>query len=328
MTPTDTPPVIGILAVGGAGPYGDISNEELQKLRTDYVTEISRAGGTPIILPSTQKSDAEIHSALDQCDGLVLTGGVDVNPLLYGSFPEPGTDTPDVPRDTVESRYQRVAHERGMPQFGICRNAQLMNVLGGGTLTQTLNEVDEKVDHQPATDHFGTHWVEFAAGSELSRAYGTNGANVMTYHQQGVLQHQLSDEFEPVAWSGKAVEAFIRKGNWTKAGQGYSYAEPPFAMGVQWHSEARNKYLPPEERRAVPELVLIVNKSAEYRDRHKPAQQSRQLLHHDRPSTHTSFSPIKKSPGGVLLPKQHRPREAASGPPAFPHRGRAGHTHR
>jgi putative glutamine amidotransferase len=191
----------------------------------DYLTALERAGATPRVLdPST---DA-LPAALDACDGVLLTGGADVDPAHYGDEPHE-TVKPDPARDASELALARLAMARNLPLLAICRGVQLLNVAAGGTLIQDIpSQRPSDVTHtlrEPATSR--PHTVAIRPDSVLAGLLGAEAADgdllVNSRHHQAV--NQVAPGFVVAATAPDGiVEAIERPG-------------ARFCIGVQWHPE-------------------------------------------------------------------------------------------
>jgi putative glutamine amidotransferase len=173
------------------------------------------AGGVPIASDSWADPDA----LLDRVDALVLNGGGDIAPELYGADRIEATDAPNQRRDEFELRLARGATERGLPLLGVCRGMQLLNVARGGTLVQDLNGDVEHYARQ-AWDR-PVHEVETEPGSRLARAFG-EGAAVNSVHHQAI--DRLGGGLRASARAPDGVIEAIED-------------EHGRAVGVQWHPE-------------------------------------------------------------------------------------------
>jgi putative glutamine amidotransferase len=162
--------------------------------------------------------------ALDGIDGLLLTGGGDVDPAFFGAAPDPDLGEVDRERDAFELALYRAARERGLPVLGICRGIQLIAVAEGGDLIQHLAPRPGAVQHeQAARDGDPIHAIRIEAGSHLARAFGGEEARVNSYHHQAV--GRLPDALRTVASAPDGViEAIEGRGG-------------PFLQAVQWHPE-------------------------------------------------------------------------------------------
>jgi putative glutamine amidotransferase len=190
----------------------------------DYLESVRRAGGEPVEL----SNDDDPPLVLKRLDGVLLTGGLDVDPSLYGEAPHPTTEiAPE--RDRFEVPLAREAVKRGVPLLAICRGVQVLNVAEGGTLVQDIpSERRTDLNHsvtEPKTDH--THAVAIARGSRLADALGGAAVGetcpVNSRHHQAV--GAVAPGFVVSATSPDGiVEAIERPG-------------AAFCVGVQWHPE-------------------------------------------------------------------------------------------
>lgn len=212
-----TKPIIGVI------PLWDDEKQSLWML-PGYFDGICAAGGLPVMLP-LNADESGLDSLYRLCDGLLFTGGHDVNPELYGQRPLPQCGTPCPARDHMEERLFRRAFADGKPIFGICRGIQLINVLMGGTLYQDLpTEHPGPIDHHmtPPYDRV-CHTVRLAADGPLFQLLGMEELGVNSYHHQAV--RKLARCLAPMAWSsdGLVEAAYCPK--------------QKFLWAVQWHPE-------------------------------------------------------------------------------------------
>lgn len=187
-----------------------------------YIEGVTRAGGIATLLPP-QPVDASIaERVIDGIDGLIITGGRDVDPAIYGHDPHPATDEPAGDRDEWEFALVRAALRRHLPLLGICRGAQVLNVALGGTLHQHLPEVVSHTRHQNGKGVFATSTVSTVDGTRLAGLIGHN-AQVQCYHHQAI--DRLADGLVVSASGGDGViEAVEMPGE-------------DFVVAVQWHPE-------------------------------------------------------------------------------------------
>ena len=190
-------------------------------LPANYGEQVAAAGGIPVLLPPVPG----IAGAVDRIDGLLLTGGGDIDPAQYGARPHPATGRVSGPRDAAELELLAAAEAAGTPVLGVCRGMQLVNVARGGTLTQHLAS---DAGHAPAPGTFGAHPVRVAAGTRLAGILGADGAaaGVPTAHHQAV--DRLGDGLVATAWAQDGVIEAVES----------SSAGDPFLLAVQWHPEA------------------------------------------------------------------------------------------
>ena len=196
-------------------------------LPLNYINQISEAGGVPVLLPPVPG----IARALGRLDGLILTGGGDLDPAGYGAEPDPRTSRVHPERDQAELELLAAALADGLPILGICRGMQLINVARGGTLYQDLAP---GAGHRPAPGTFGSHPVRLAPESQLTALLQPDGGrtgltlNVPTAHHQGIAR--LGDGLVPVAWAQDGLIEAVE----LAPGPG----QHPFMLAVQWHPEA------------------------------------------------------------------------------------------
>ncbi|WP_227497366.1 gamma-glutamyl-gamma-aminobutyrate hydrolase family protein [Planctomonas psychrotolerans] len=191
-----------------------------------YLQSVTDAGGIAVLLPPQPVSDGVIDRILDSLDGLVLSGGADVDPALYGHPAHERTSAPRTDRDTWEVALIRRAVETGKPFLAICRGAQLLNVALGGTLHQHLPDVVGTERYQPGPARFGEIDVSVEWSSRLGRVLGGTAANlsVQCYHHQA-----LDRVADGLTVSARADDDGVI--------QAVELADSPFGIGVQWHPE-------------------------------------------------------------------------------------------
>jgi len=208
-------PIIGMTTYVERATWGVWHDVPTTLLPHDYVSAVTLAGGRVVLLPPDD--DADVLRALD---GLVLTGGADVGPELYGVEREPLTDTrPD--RDAAEMRLVRRALELDMPVLGVCRGMQLLAVAAGGRLHQHLPDVLGHEKHRPAPGVYGEHEARFVPGSRIAGLMGAD-VGIHCYHHQGVA------DAGTLTVTGRAEDGLAEA------------VEDPnhrFVLGVQWHPE-------------------------------------------------------------------------------------------
>jgi len=196
-------------------------------LARSYVQAVQRAGALVFMLPPDEQLLEDPAEALDLLDGLVLAGGVDIDPASYGEQAHPETLDTVPERDRFEIALVRAAVERDLPVLGICRGMQLINVACGGTLLQHLPERFGHHEHLrvPGTFDGADHDVELTPGSLAASAAGETHHATKSHHHQGV--DQLGDGLQISGSSSmdglpEAIEMPDRR----------------FVLGVQWHPEA------------------------------------------------------------------------------------------
>lgn len=225
----DNSPKIGVTAALREEKESITQNQLGRFVRTDldYVKGVSEAGGVPVILsPSLSLRAAE--ALFDGLDGLLLSGGPDLDPGYYGEgpIPELGTTIPEW--DVLEMALLRLALEQGMPIFGICRGMQILNVALGGTLYQDVpSQLGADVfNHWQTTPKCQvTHEVEVLDDSYLAKITDRQTVEVNSYHHQGIKG--LADVLTVAARSADGVIEALES----------RYFSDRWIVGVQWHPE-------------------------------------------------------------------------------------------
>jgi putative glutamine amidotransferase len=192
-----------------------------------YSEAVQRAGGIAVLLPPDEVVAEDPDALLDALDGLILAGGRDVDPALYGAEPHRNTDQPRTERDRFEIALARRAMERDIPVLGVCRGMQVMNVARGGTLVQHLPDHVGSDTHRRSLGTFdgNDHPVRLAEGSLAAESIGAVSHGTLSHHHQGI--DRVGD--------GLAVSG------WSEDDELPEALEDPnlrFALGVQWHPEA------------------------------------------------------------------------------------------
>lgn len=215
------PPVIGLTTYLEQAQTGvwDVPAAFLPRVYFDAVT---RAGGIAVLLPP-QPVDARIAArVLDGLDGLILTGGKDIDPARYGQEPHPATDVPRLDRDAWEDTLLRAAIERDLPFLGICRGLQVLNVALGGTLLQHLPDIVGSTKYNLGRGDFNSVPVSVAGDSRLSGLVG-DGLQAKVYHHQAI--DRVADGLRVTA---RTADGII---------QAVELDAAPFGVAVQWHPE-------------------------------------------------------------------------------------------
>jgi len=189
-----------------------------------YVRAVESAGGRAFLLPPS--SDG-VEETLDAMDGLVLSGGGDVDPTLYGDDPHPATGGVKPERDVAEVGLLEAALARDMPVLAVCRGSQLLNVVRGGDLVQHLPEVVGDEKHKETAGEFADHQVTLDSDSRVGALLGER-TPVKSHHHQGF---------------GRLGEG-LREAAWAEDGTIEALEDPshPFAVGVLWHPEEGEDY--------------------------------------------------------------------------------------
>jgi gamma-glutamyl-gamma-aminobutyrate hydrolase PuuD len=175
---------IGIVADTRDASFGAWSDVSLSAVWSHYVHALDAGGAAPVIFPVVELYASQPELALDLVDGLLLTGGRDLDAASYGEEPDPANEAADPLRDRVELALARLAVERELPVLGVCRGMQLLNVALGGGMTQHLEDPERIHRAEPGT--FTSHPVKVAAGSRLEGILGPGESVVRSHHHQGV----------------------------------------------------------------------------------------------------------------------------------------------
>jgi putative glutamine amidotransferase len=217
-----TRPIIGLTTYAEEARFG-LQDTFAAVLPLSYVHAVHSSGGRAVLV-TPDDPDPDVLAGLD---GIMFTGGSDVDPALYGESPHPTTHVKPE-RDTAEMMLMRAAIAEGLPMLGICRGIQLMAVAYGGRLHQHLPDVLGHHGHRPLHGpKFGEHAVRLRPGS---RAAGILGDTVMvnSFHHQGVAD---PGRLAATGWSPEDDLIEVVE-------------DPalPFAIGVQWHPEDTNDF--------------------------------------------------------------------------------------
>ncbi|MFF0299020.1 gamma-glutamyl-gamma-aminobutyrate hydrolase family protein [Kitasatospora sp. NPDC004614] len=190
-----------------------------------YVEQVARAGGVPIIIPfGDEKLCEPILSALD---GLLLTGGEDIDPAHAAGTPRQEGYDYHPERDAFELRLVELALDAGMPTLGICRGCQVLHVAAGNRLIPHIpDETDGSVSHRLSVSESSRHRVDLVAGGEVARAYGERSLLVTSYHHQGLAMPERADpRWRATAHSDDSLVEAIE------------FTGDSWVVGVLWHPE-------------------------------------------------------------------------------------------
>lgn len=203
-----------------------------------YVRSVEQAGGRPLLVPPSENGVAE---TLDVLDGIVFSGGSDVDPERYGAEPHPETGHLRPKRDDAELALLQSALERDMPVLAICRGSQLLNVARGGDLVQHLPEIVGDDKHKVTPGLFATHDVAVEPESRLGSLIGS-AVRVESHHHQGI--GRVGEGLEVVAYADDGTAEAVEDQNGR------------FTVGVLWH---------PEEGTDLRLFEALVEQAAAYR---------------------------------------------------------------
>jgi putative glutamine amidotransferase len=217
-------PVIGISCYSQPASWGSWERVQANLLPRRYADSVAAAGGVPVLLPPVPG----IADVLGRLDGLILSGGGDVDPASYHADRDKATDPANAPRDEAEFALAAAALSAGVPLLAICRGLQVINVVLGGTLHQHLPDLVGNDAHSPQVSGYGTHDVRVAADSRLAGVLGRTRLAVPTHHHQAA--DKLGTGLIATAWTADGV---IEAAELETSGDG-----SPFMLAVQWHPEA------------------------------------------------------------------------------------------
>ncbi len=215
-------PLIGITSENTENRYGQPA---ILSLRT-YIREVIKAGGIPLVIPSETPADL-LKELFARLDGIILTGGDDIDPARFSGEKHPAIGTPDPIRDETEITLAQLAVANNKPLLGICRGLQLLNVaLGGDLYTHIEDQHPEKKKHNYYPEYprdLISHPVSIEENSKLFEIIGESKIDVNSLHHQGVKT--LSPKLVATAYSPDGII------------EAAEVPKHPFAIAVQWHPE-------------------------------------------------------------------------------------------
>jgi putative glutamine amidotransferase len=246
-------PAIAILTQVAEASYG-YWNQPTVILPAAYATEVQRAGAIALVLSPDGYLIDHPDELLDRVDGLILSGGGDLDPATYGAEPHPETSLVIGERDAFELALTRRAVQRDLPVLGICRGIQVLNVAFGGTLLQHLPEHVGHGEHRRVPGSFdgNEHAVTLTEGSLAARAAGELQHTTKSHHHQGI--GELGDGL--VATGVSDLDDLV---------EAIELPDQRFVLGVQWHPEA-------DERSRI--IGALVRAAEQARDQRALAQAS------------------------------------------------------
>lgn len=238
-------PIIGITA--------NYTDERLATLAEGYYSSVLAAGGSPVIIPPYANRDALV-SLLSMLDGLILSGGADIDPQYMGEEPDYSLlHTINPTRDEQELMLTLLAVDRGLPILGICRGVQTLAAALGGAVHQDIYAAlgGNLLNHDQAEERgVATHWVNIEKGSRLAAVYGSDRLFVNTFHHQAVSRAPQGFAVSAVAPDGviEAIEAIDGRS----------------IIGVQWHPETF--ILKDDNRCMLPLFRWLIDEACLYHD--------------------------------------------------------------
>jgi putative glutamine amidotransferase len=231
-------PVVGITSYAEEVTWGAWV-EEAALVPLSYVRAIERAGGRPLVIPPSEGATEETLAVLD---GILFSGGSDLDPALYDAEAHPETQGVHEARDRAEMELLTAALERDMPVLAVCRGSQVLNVARGGDLVQHLPDELGHEEHKHTPGEYSDHDVTLEPGTRVGGLLGDR-APVKSHHHQGF---------------GRIGEG-LRKAGYAEDGTVEALEDPSkrFAVGVLWH---------PEEGEDMALFEALVEQATQYRD--------------------------------------------------------------
>lgn len=243
---SDGAPIIGVTSYLEQAQTGvwDVRASFLPQV---YLNGVTDAGGIAVVLPPQPVSAGIAERIVASLDGIILSGGADVDPARYGQQPHLRTAPPREDRDSFESALLQAAIDVELPFLGICRGAQILNVELGGTLTQHLPDIIGDNRYQLGDGEFNRIQVEVDPDTQIAEVLGDNPkAPAALYHHQAI--DKLGSGLTVTSRSDDGVIQSLELGS------------VPFGIAVQWHPEEN-----PEDRRL---FAGLVRAAREYRVSH------------------------------------------------------------
>jgi gamma-glutamyl-gamma-aminobutyrate hydrolase PuuD len=211
--------VIGITAYAEPSVRWGVWDVPAAVIPLAYVTMVETAGGRALLVPPSEDA---IEETLDALDGILFSGGSDLDPSEYGHDAHPETSNVRPDRDRGELALLRAALERDMPVLAVCRGSQVLNVARGGDLVQHLPDVVGDEKHKETPGVFADHEVKVQADTRLGTVLGER-APVKSHHHQGF--GRVGDGLVETAWADDGTLEALED------------PSKRFAVGVLWHPE-------------------------------------------------------------------------------------------
>lgn len=228
----DAAPVVAVSATADTR----LGGAHRVRLNSSYIIALESAGLVPVVIPPLA-SPEQARAILERVDGVLLTGGEDVDPALYGQDRAEKCGAPNRARDETEIALAVAAHELGKPLLAICRGPQVLNVAFGGTLIQDIpSDVPGALNHNTDDERASrVHDVSIEPGSRTAEAVGATSVSVNSLHHQSVKD--IAPGFRVSATSPDGIVEAIE---WD--------GDDWWAMAVQWHPEEMNDSPEPWDR--------------------------------------------------------------------------------
>jgi putative glutamine amidotransferase len=214
-----TLPIVGITSYVEDAAWG-YWQLEAALIPQMYIEAVERAGGRALVVPPSEDG---VEETLDALDGLLLSGGADLDPASYGAEPDPATNNIRPARDRAELALLEGALARDMPVLAVCRGSQILNVARGGDLVQDLPDAIGDERHRETPGIFSQHPVRIEDDSQLGSIASGHGP-VASSHHQGF--GRIGEGLREVAWADDGTV------------EGLEDPSHRFALGVLWHPEA------------------------------------------------------------------------------------------
>lgn len=210
-------PIIGVTS--------SVKDERTMLVSYDNIDSVTASGGVPLVLPNLTNEE-EIEQISNRIDGLLVTGGGDIDPTLFGEEPHPNLGLITPGRDTFEISLIKKMIKARKPVLAICRGCQVLNIAGGGDMYQDIySQTDRQLlqHRQVAPRSHGSHYIDVQEGSLLNQITGSDYYKVNSFHHQAV-RDMAPGFFVSARSSDGIIEALESR-------------EHPFLLGVQWHPE-------------------------------------------------------------------------------------------